>query len=69
MLALRAIAKSKEPMTRTALAAQLDTRTESLWRSVKPLIAADHRPEVSAAPGVLHLEFRKFRSSKNYSGH
>ncbi len=50
MLALRAIAKSKEPMTRTALAAQLDTSTENLWRSVKPLIADGLVTEVQRKP-------------------
>lgn len=50
MLALRALAQSKEPMTRTALAAQLDTSTENLWRSVKPLIAAGLVTEVQRNP-------------------
>lgn len=50
MLALRAIAQSKEPMTRTALAKQLDTSTENLWRSVKPLIADGLVTEVQRNP-------------------
>lgn len=40
MLALRTLAASPEPMTRTDLARTLDTTTENLWRSVKPLVAA-----------------------------